>query len=50
MLANILFCPADYQKYLRLLREAKDEFGVAIWAYCLMPNHVHLVTVTQTSN
>ena len=22
-----------------------DEWGVEIWAYCLMPNHVHLIAV-----
>ncbi|MFQ6006854.1 MAG: transposase [Woeseia sp.] len=39
------FSDADYRAYLKLLAEAKDESGVDIWAYCLMPNHVHIVAV-----
>ncbi len=35
----------DYRAYLRLLVEAKEKAGVAVWAYCCMPNHVHLVVV-----
>lgn len=37
----------DYLAYLELVTELKDEAGVDIWAYCLMPNHVHLVAVPQ---
>ncbi|MCJ7555289.1 MAG: transposase [Gammaproteobacteria bacterium] len=37
----------DYLAYLELVSELKDEAGVDIWAYCLMPNHVHLVAVPQ---
>ena len=35
----------DRTFYLRLLRFYSARFGVRIWAYCLMPNHVHLVAV-----
>ncbi len=35
----------DYRAYLDLLAEACDKTGVACWAYCLMPNHVHLILV-----
>ena len=38
----------DYRYYLDLLRRGKTEAGVSIWAYCLMPNHVHLVVVPET--
>ena len=24
-------------------------YGVSIWAYCLMPNHVHLIAVPETA-
>ncbi|MCB1674920.1 MAG: transposase [Halioglobus sp.] len=44
------FSPADYRAYLDLLGEVKDEIGVEIWAYCLMPNHTHLVVVPQQSD
>jgi hypothetical protein len=26
------------------------ERGVAVWAYCLMPNHVHLIAVPQAED
>ncbi|MEJ2532410.1 MAG: transposase [Halioglobus sp.] len=39
------FCSEDYRAYMDLLAKAKAEMGVAVWAYCLMPNHVHLVVV-----
>jgi putative transposase len=35
----------DYQMYLELLGRARERSGVEIWAYCLMPNHVHLIVV-----
>src|SRR5690606_27914972 len=33
----------DYQRYISDLRELKDVFGVNVYAYCLMTNHVHLL-------
>ena len=33
----------DYQRYLDDLRELKDAFGVKLYAFCLMTNHVHLL-------
>ena len=44
----VFFGDDDYRTYLRLMREWCDKEGVAIWAYCLMPNHVHLVAVPDT--
>ncbi|MCO7522675.1 MULTISPECIES: transposase [unclassified Pseudomonas] len=35
----------DFQRYLADLRELKDAFGVNVYAYCLMTNHVHLLLV-----
>ena len=35
----------DYTAYLRLMREWCGRKGVDIWAYCLMPNHVHFIMV-----
>ena len=37
----------DYQVYLELLAIAKSNAGCDIWAYCLMPNHVHFVIVPE---
>ena len=39
------FSDQDYALYLKLLRFWCDKAGTAIWAWCLMPNHVHLVLV-----
>ena len=33
----------DYQRYIADLRELKDVFGVKVYAYCLLTNHVHLL-------
>jgi putative transposase len=35
----------DYRHYLALLDEWCRRAGTEIWAYCLMPNHVHLILV-----
>jgi putative transposase len=37
----------DYQTYLALMAENCASAGVEVWAYCLMPNHVHLILVPQ---
>src|ERR1700742_4087496 len=33
----------DYAAYRALLAEGCRAAGVSVWAYCLMPNHVHLI-------
>lgn len=40
----------DYPTFLRTLEEACDRFGVRIGAYCLMPNHYHLLVHTPEAN
>ena len=42
------FDDADYRTYLDLVAEGCQSAGTAVWAYCLMPNHVHLVLVPST--
>ena len=44
--------PADYRRYLETLEEFKDVFGVRVYAFCLMTNHVHLLleTTNKTPN
>lgn len=39
------FSDDDYLAYMDLMGEWCARHGVAIWAYCLMPNHVHLIAV-----
>ena len=43
------FNDEDYRVYLDLMAEWCGRFGVEIWAYCLMPNHIHLIAVPNTS-
>ena len=39
------FEDGDYALYRDLLAETARRAGVEVWAYCLMPNHVHLIVV-----
>ena len=41
----MFFSDADYELYRDLLAEQCRKRGVAVWAYCLMPNHLHLILV-----
>jgi putative transposase len=38
----------DYQAYLDRLARYQTKFGVKVYAYCLMPNHVHLLVEVST--
>jgi putative transposase len=40
----------DYQYYLELMGQWCSAHQVEIWAYCLMPNHVHLIAVPQSAD
>ena len=42
------FRTEDYEAYRALMVEWCGRFGVTIWAYCLMPNQVHLVAVPES--
>lgn len=39
------FRPFDFELYRQLLADQCQKADVAVWAYCLMPNHVHLILV-----
>jgi putative transposase len=41
----VFFGDDDYRAYRVLLAEGCAAAGVAVWGYCLMPNHVHLILV-----
>ncbi len=41
------FCADDYRHYIGLMAEFAFEAETEVWAYCLMPNHVHLVMVPK---
>jgi putative transposase len=42
---TVFFSDDDYGAYKALVAEYCAAAGVAVWAYCLMPNHVHLILV-----
>ena len=44
------FCDEDYEAYIELMGEWCCEQDVEIWAYCLMPNHVHLIAVPKSED
>jgi len=41
---------ADYRRYLDMLGECVAKFGLSVWAYCLMSDHVHYVCVPRDAN
>ncbi len=44
------FEDGDYALYLDLLADASGRYGVEIWSYCLMPNHVHIIAVPRDTD
>jgi putative transposase len=44
------FSPDDYTAYINLMAEWCKKCGVELWAWCLMPNHVHLIAVPETES
>ncbi len=40
---RIFFSPEDYAIYRDWLGESCRKFGVEVWAFCQMPNHVHMI-------
>jgi putative transposase len=44
------FRKEDYQAYLTFMAYWCRDCGVEIWAYCLMPNHVHLIAVPESED
>src|SRR3974377_325615 len=39
--------PADYEAFERVLGEAQEEHPVPLMAYCVMPNHWHLLVAPE---
>jgi len=40
----------DYRRYLALMGQWCGRCAVEVWAYCLMPNHVHLIVVASSED
>lgn len=47
---NTFLREEDYAAYKKLMVEWCARCGVEIWAYCLMPNHVHLIAVPESED
>ncbi|MEW5785050.1 MAG: transposase [Bacillota bacterium] len=45
---STFFCDNDYKRYIEIMSELCAQKKVEIWAYCLMPNHIHLIAVPET--
>ena len=44
------FGAADYEAYIALMSQWCGRYRVEVWAYCLMPNHVHLICVPDSED
>lgn len=44
------FEDSDYQTYIKLMAQWCSLCFLEVWAYCLMPNHVHLIVVPKTED
>lgn len=40
---EIFFEPGDYQRFLQNLERFREKFRYTLYAYCLLPNHFHLL-------
>jgi putative transposase len=47
---RVFFGDQDYQLYRQLLSEHCERCAVQLRAYCLMPNHVHMIMVHRQSD
>lgn len=48
--ALTFFEDGDYELYQDLLAESAQKAHYAIWFYCLMPNHVHVIIVPDAED
>lgn len=42
---DVFFSASDYRSYAWTLARQAERHGLAIWAYCLMPNHIHMIAI-----
>lgn len=43
------FCESDYARYVELIGEGCRDAKVRVLAWCLMPNHTHLILAPETT-
>ena len=46
----VFFSDNDKKTYYDLLKRETAKAGIAVWTYCLMDNHVHLIAVPEKEN
>ena len=44
---DVFFTEDDRRLYLNILVKSAGRFGLRIWGYCLMTNHVHVVAIPE---
>lgn len=47
---DVFFSDEDRIAYLDYIRSACKRYGVVVWAYCLMNNHVHFVAIPSETD
>ena len=46
---QVFFGHDDYALYRKILTRLTQRHALEIWAYCLMPNHIHLIAVPSSA-
>jgi len=47
---QVFFADEDREFYLKILKIYSQKYGLDIWCYCLMDNHVHLLVIPKQSD
>jgi putative transposase len=47
---EVFLSRTDYESFLEVLRETSAGWNIKVAAYCLMPNHYHLLVTTPEGN
>ena len=47
---NIFIDKNDYYNFINLLKELVEDYNIKVAAYCMLPNHYHLLVQTPDSN
>jgi putative transposase len=47
--SDVFLSPADYRAFLRLIEQAQERIPLRMLAFCVMPNHFHLVVSQEAA-
>lgn len=45
---KLFHCERDYEQFIELLKEYKEQYSILVFHYCMMTNHVHLLIKSET--